>query len=274
MAWTRGSTSWDSFRSGPSLSKTDLRTLAAVGDVEYEDVGTSQSQIKGISSGMSIVYVDGLNTLDHVLLSSVGLVTKAMARAILNRSQRHVPYDTGELYRSAQISSYGLGAAAETAASPKVAFAGLADIDEKYLPESLTPSLVLSEARMFGFSEQDIDDQIEWRVEYTEDYALSVHEGFVYGKEVQNWTPRSAVNAPSGMGEPTSHFLSNAFVAMAQKQPLLVRGVMQTTLQRLRETLEPNVKQRAAAEQARAAAAARGALGGPVGPPRLRKVKV
>lgn len=256
MAWTRGSSTWDTYRGG-GLSATDLRALASIGGAQYTDVGSSRDQISGVSAGMSVVYISGLESLEHVLLSSVGLVTKAMARAILNRSQMHVPYDTGQLYQSAELNSYGLKEAALSAASPKVAFAGLGGIDENYLPESITPGKVLAEAKFFGFTQDEIDDQIEWRVEYTEQYALTVHEGVVYGREVQHWTPRSQTSAPQGMGEPTSHFLSNAFVAMAQKQPLLVRGVMQTTLQRLRQPLEARIAAGAAAEAAHAEALAR-----------------
>lgn len=259
MAWRPGSSTWDTFRGG--ISAADLRQLAGQGLAEHGEAG------QALKAGFSIVYASGVDAAEFAILQSVGLVTKAMATAIKNKSQMHVPYRDGDLFRSVYVEPYGLARAAETGAGPKHAFAGPGGIDPDYVPEKLSPGRVLAEARSLGFTDEELDEQIEWRVGYDIDYALSVHEGLVFGREVQEWTPRNQTTAPPGLGEPTSHFLSNAFLVMQKKQPLLVNGVMQTALRRLVDQLRPKLEAEAVVPPA-----APRALG--MGTMRLVKVKV
>jgi len=202
-----------------------------------------------------------------------------MAKAILNKSQHIVPYNEGDLFRSAWgPTKMGLLEAAETASSPTVAFAdprGEGGLNEQYLPKDVRPEDVLTAVRAaqwkggaVGNSAEAFENTFEYRVGYDIEYAVSVHEGLVHGKEVQNWT--------EGRGpypdKKTSHFLANAFLEMEKRQGVLVRGVMKTVLQALRPRIEAEVAARAQAEITKKTTAAAGSLA-PAGMPRLNKIK-
>jgi len=208
-----------------------------VGKSLSDSIATSRD---GVYAGMTIHSSSALDSISSVILTTVMMTSRAMASAIMNKSQKLVPYDTGALHDSAYVSkSMGLLPATRMANSGNIAFIGPGGWDREYLPSNVQAIDVIKLAQKSGFSFDEMSGLSHYTAGYTAEHALIQHEGIIRGSAEINYTKGKSTEVGH---TPQSHFLENAFIAMRGRQRVLVEGTMRTALAILKAKVEPKVK--------------------------------